>query len=146
LNSSTILRKNLKPYIVSVDYNGAVVGPEEIKQIINGNEHTAKKIKGFRLISYEDKKAHKHLMIAIELHQGQTMTKARTVALLDGIVEQLKLMNLDFKQAYNTALLKPEIKVYSSEEGIFDQAHQKLKNDYVWNIDYERARKERIVS
>jgi hypothetical protein len=40
---------------------------------------------------------------------------------------------------------KPEIRIYEPGEGIFDPAHQKVKNDYVWNIDYDRAKAEGIV-
>lgn len=130
---------------LSVDYNGAVVGPEEIKQIINGNEH-AKKVESFRLISYEDKKAHKHLLIAIELHAGQTMSNSEAQTLLESLIAELKVMNLDFKQACKSAPFKPEIKVYKAGDGIFDQDHQKLKNDYVWNIDYQRAHQEKITA
>jgi hypothetical protein len=46
----------------------------------------------------------------------------------------------------STSPLKPEIRFFQTDEGIFDPAHQKLKNDYVWNIDYERAKKERIAN
>lgn len=130
---------------LSVDYNGAVVGPEEIKQIINESTDFASLIESFRLISYEDKQAHKHLLIAAELREGKKIARAVSDMLLDHIVEQLQVMNLDFKSAHRTAPLKPEIRMYKYAEGIFDQAHQKLKNDYVWNIDYERAKKEGLV-
>jgi phenylacetate-CoA ligase len=131
---------------LSVDYNGAVVGPEEVKQIINANEGYTKKVENFRLISYEDKQAHKHLLIAIELYIDQTMNQHEVQELLEDIVAQLRIMNLDFASAYRSAAFKPEIKLYKSGEGIFDLSHQKLKNDYVWNIDYARAHKEKIVA
>jgi hypothetical protein len=54
-------------------------------------------------------------------------------------------MNLDFKSAHRTSPLKPELRLYKKGTGIFDTAHQKLKNDYVWNIDYKRATKEGIL-
>ncbi|HIA92317.1 TPA: CoF synthetase [Candidatus Saccharibacteria bacterium] len=129
---------------LSVDYNGAVVGPEEVKQIINAHAF-ASKIKGFRLISYEDKTSSKHLMIAVELEEGTKLKKTDQKQLLDEIITQLKIMNLDFKSAYSTAANKPELKAYEYETGIFDVEHQKLKNDYVWNIDYKRAVKEKIL-
>ncbi len=130
---------------LSVDYNGAVVGPEEVKQIINAHKKFAEKIEGFRLISYEDKQSHKHLLIAIELAKDQTIQTVDADALLGHITEQLQVMNLDFKSAHHTAPLKPEMRIYAHGEGIFDPAHQKLKNDYVWNIDYARAQKEGLV-
>lgn len=131
---------------LSVDYNGAVVGPEEIKQIITGDSNYDKKIRGFRLISYEDKQSHKHLMIAIELEDGASMKADENNALLQLIIDRLQVMNLDFKSAYSTSPLKPELKVFGYNEGIFDAKHQKLKNDYVWNIDYTRAKAEGIIT
>lgn len=130
---------------LSVDYNGAVVGPEEVKQIINSDARLGKKVKGFRLISYEDGHSRKHLLIAMELNPDKSMTERESRAALDHIVGQLQVMNLDFKSAHRTAPLKPEIRIYGSEEGIFDAAHQKLKNDYVWNIDHARAKQEGLL-
>ena len=131
---------------LSVDYNGAVVGPEEVKQLLNADHTPAKKVDGFRLISYEDAKAHKHLMFAVELHEGKTMDQRESQDLLDYIVQHLQIMNLDFKSALSTAAFPPELKIYNAGTGIFDVAHQKLKNDYVWNIDYQRAQKEGIIA
>lgn len=130
---------------LSVDYNGAVVGPEEVKQIINSDLYFSSKIEEFRLISYEDKDSHKHLLIAVETREGQNMPEVEAHELLESIIDQLKIMNLDFKSAHRTSPLKPEIRVYKNGEGIFDAAHQKLKNDYVWNIDYARAKKEGLL-
>lgn len=131
---------------LSVDYNGAVVGPEEVKQIINASGKFSDRLNGFRLISYEDKESHKHLMLAAELYEGKPWVKEDGKELLEFIIERLQIMNLDFKSAYSTAVFKPELKVYKAGEGIFDKNHQKLKNDYVWNIDYKRAKEEGILA
>jgi phenylacetate-CoA ligase len=130
---------------LSVDYNGAVVGPEEVKQIITAHKQYDQAIKSFRLVSYEDKQSHKHLLFTVELKDGSHMNHNEAEHLLDHITTQLQVMNLDFKSAHRTAPLKPEIKVYDSGTGIFDAAHTKLKNDYVWNIDYQRAHQEGLV-
>lgn len=130
---------------LSVDYNGAVVGPEEVKQIINGHADYSEKIEGFRLVSYEDKHAHKHLLFAVELKSADKPDKKWSDALLDHIVDQLQANNLDFKSAHRTSPLKPELRLYTHDTGIFDAKHQKLKNDYVWNIDYKRAVQEGLV-
>jgi len=130
---------------LSVDYNGAVVGPEEVKQIINASSDYVHVIDTFRLISYEDKTSRKHLLIAVELSEGKNLTKAEGEKLLEYLVAQLQVLNLDFKSAYSTAQLKPEIQLYKYATGIFDAAHTKLKNDYIWNIDYKRAQDEGII-
>jgi phenylacetate-CoA ligase len=130
---------------LSVDYNGAVVGPEEIKQIISTNKNYSSKIKGFRLISYEDNKSHKHLLFAVELNPDKTMSPKESNELLAYLIDKLQEINLDFKSAHRTSPLKPELKVFKFNQGIFDSAHQKLKNDYVWNIDYHRAKEEKLI-
>lgn len=131
---------------LSVDYYGGVVGPEEIRQIINANEDYKQKVANFRLISYEDNSHQKHLLFALELAKGITITADEKKKLLDIIIDQLFVLNLDFKAGYEMANHKPELRTYAMGEGIFDVAHQKVKNDYVWNIDYDRARDEGIVS
>ena len=131
---------------LSVDYNGAVVGPEEIKQIIGASADFAPLINNFRLISYEDTTSNKHLLFAIELAPSQTMPEASSHKLLEHITEQLQVMNLDFKSALRTSPLKPEIRIYPQGEGVFDPSHDKLKNDYVWNIDRARAKQEGLLS
>lgn len=130
---------------LSVDYNGAVVGPEEIKQIINSSVYQ-NKINNFRLISYEDQKSQKHLLLAVELKKEKHMSVSESKMMLDYIVENLMNINLDFKSAHRTSPNKPEIKLYNFQEDIFNLEHHKLKNDYVWNIDYNRAKQEGIIN
>ena len=130
---------------LSVDYYGGVVGPEEIRQIINDNDDYNKKVANFRLISYEDKSHQKHLLFALEAAAGVHIAAQDEQKLLDVIIDKLLLLNLDFKAGYEMANHKPEIRIYGSGEGIFNPAHQKVKNDYVWNIDYDRAKEEGIV-
>jgi len=130
---------------LSVDYYGGVVGPEEIRQIINANDDYKQKVANFRLISYEDKAHQKHLLFALEAAEGVKISATEKEALLKIIVDQLFVLNLDFKAGYEMADHKPEMRIYAPGEGIFDVAHQKVKNDYVWNIDYSRAKSEGIV-
>ena len=130
---------------LSVDYYGGVVGPEEIRQIINANKDYKEKVANFRLISYEDKSHQKHLLFALELAKDMHIDADEKQKLLDVIINQLFVLNLDFKAGYDMANHKPEIRIYKPAEGIFDPAHQKVKNDYVWNIDYDRAKTEGIV-
>jgi phenylacetate-CoA ligase len=130
---------------LSVDYYGGVVGPEEIRQIINASEDYEQKVANFRLISYEDADHQKHLLFALEAAEGIHIDENEKHKLLKIIVDQLFVLNLDFKAGYEMANHKPEIRVYGPGEGIFDTAHQKVKNDYVWNIDYDRAKSEGIL-
>jgi phenylacetate-CoA ligase len=129
---------------LSVDYNGAVVGPEEVRQIIE-NSDFRDKVNTFRLVSYEDESARKHLLIAVEASPDETLHVHEKEALLARIVTSLQETNLDFKSAHSTAQLKPELKVYEFGKGIFDSEHTKLKNDYIWNIDSARAKREGIL-
>lgn len=129
---------------LSVDYNGAVVGPEEVRQVIEASQFR-EAVNTFRLISYEDEAARKHLLIAVELTAGKTMADSESQSLLDLVVKKLRESNLDFQSAYRTAQLKPEIRVYENLNGIFNAEHTKLKNDYIWNIDSTRAKQEGII-
>ncbi len=131
---------------LSVDYYGGVVGPEEIRQIINDNKDYKEKIANFRLISYEDKTHQKHLLFALELAKDIKIDAKEKQKLLDIILKQLMTLNLDFKAGYDMAKYKPEIRIYKPGQGIFDTHHLKVKNDYVWNIDYARAKEEGIVA
>jgi phenylacetate-CoA ligase len=131
---------------LSVDYNGAVVGPEEVRQVIESDSQFRDVVNTFRLISYEDEHAKKHLMIAIETVRGKTMDANESSRLLDTLISQLKLSNMDFKSALSTAEFAPEVRIFSNQEGIFDADHTKLKNDYIWNIDYKRAKEEGVVT
>ena len=131
---------------LSVDYYGGVVGPEEIRQIVNSDAAYKQKIANFRLISYEDKAHQKHLLFALEAAQDILISSDERQTLLDTIISQLFVLNLDFKAGYDMANHKPEIRIYATGEGIFDSAHQKVKNDYVWNIDYDRAMQEGLIS
>jgi phenylacetate-CoA ligase len=130
---------------LSVDYNGAVVGPEEIRQIIEAHDEYRSKIKTFRLVSYEDKQSRKHLLIALELVEGESLSATMQDKLLEVIIKELQVTNLDFKSALRTAELAPEIRAFEYATGIFDAEHTKLKNDYIWNIDYARAVEEGII-
>lgn len=131
---------------LSVDYNGAVVGPEEIKQIINETPEFSTKIENFRLVNFEDQESHKHLLFAIELAEDTNMSKHESDELLGTIVSKLELMNLDFKSANSTSPIKPTLRLYSYRTGIFNPAYQKLKNDYVWNLDSKRSKEEGLLA
>lgn len=130
---------------LSVDYNGAVVGPEEVRQIIENNHTFRDVVNTFRLISYEDDHARKHLLIAIETQADEKLSTQGADQLLAEIVSELQMNNLDFASAHRTSQLKPEIRIFAYGTGIFDAEHTKLKNDYIWNIDSARARKEGII-
>ena len=130
---------------LSVDYYGGVVGPEEIRQIINASEDYKQKVANFRLISYEDRSHQKHLLFALEVAKDIHIDSEEKRKLLDIIIDQLFILNLDFKAGYEMADHKPELRIYNPGEGIFDASHIKVKNDYVWNIDYDRAKAEGIV-
>lgn len=130
---------------LSVDYYGGVIGPEEIRQIINASQIYKEKIENFRLVSYEDKEHQKHLLFALELAEHATINDTEERQLLSTILDQLFMLNLDFKAGYDMAKHKPELRIYQPGDGIFDESHRKLKNDYVWNIDYERAQTEGIA-
>jgi hypothetical protein len=84
-------------------------------------------------------------LFALELAKHISINAEEKKKLLEIIVDQLFVLNLDFKAGYEMANHKPELRIYKPGEGIFDASHLKVKNDYVWNIDYDRAKAEGIV-
>jgi phenylacetate-CoA ligase len=129
---------------LSLDFYGAVVSPESIRQVLFANPKFAKILHTFRLITYEDKSAHKQLLFAIELkenipHQPADVEKA----MQEQIIEYLKVHNLDFAAAYLVAERTgstPKTKVYPYDQGVFKRVGpQKLKDEYIWSLSYEAA-------
>lgn len=129
---------------LSLDYYGAVINPESIRQTLFAQDNVAELVRTFRLISYEDKDTTKHLQFAIELEEGVAKKAVDEKALKDSIIADLKENNGDFSQALSIAPVKPGMKAYAFEEGPFANS-EKLKNEYIWNLSYNQAKEHGIV-
>lgn len=130
---------------LSLDYYGAVVSPESIKQVIYTNKLFRDKINAFRLVSYEDSGARKNLLFAFELKNGYSDTKGDLAEdLLEKIIDYLNANNLDFKQACSVAeraSMSPKILLSEYNNGMFERkGASKLKNEYIWNLNYSQSK------
>jgi len=130
---------------LSLDFYGAVVSPESIKQVVFSNKDYTDKINAFRLVSYEDGKAHKNLLFTFELKNGyKDNNNALAGEVFKEVIDYLNKNNLDFKQASKVASqagVFPKVLLEEYNQGIFERkGAQKLKNEYIWNLNYEQAK------
>jgi phenylacetate-CoA ligase len=119
---------------MSIDYYGANVTPDSVREILFGIDEVAAKLQSFRLMSYEDKKHNKRMRIAIELNKGQTAKSLDAKKIGDLIFPQLAKANRDFYNAmYKTATPDqyPEITFHEYATGPFEGGDRKLKKEYV---------------
>ncbi len=119
---------------MSIDYYGANVTPDSIRQIIYNIEELAPSFNTFNLVSVEDKKHNKSMVINIELTQNAKKIKFDEKALSSEVFTKLGELNKDFYNAYNnTAPVEshPKVHVYEFGSGPFEGGSRKLKNEYI---------------
>lgn len=119
---------------MSIDYYGANVTPDSIREILFGIERVASKMQSFRLISYEDKKHNKRMQVAIELNQGEKTAGIKPAKIADELFPKLAGINRDFYNAmYKTATKDqyPAVTVHGYGTGPFEGGDRKLKKEYV---------------
>lgn len=126
---------------MSIEYYGAKVTPDSIREILYGVKELTPILNTFRLLSYEDDKHNKRMEIAAELVKGAT-PPTDAAALADAVFRKLGDMNGDFYNAmYRTATPDnmPRLTLYEFESGPFAGGQRKLKNEYVAsNLKYDR--------
>ncbi|HEV7182858.1 MAG TPA: CoF synthetase [Leifsonia sp.] len=122
---------------LSVDYNGAVVAPDALRDVIYGDTGLLQAIENHRLISFEDDNGDRQLHIALQLTEAATI---RGTLDQDGsrerVLHELRRMNGDFNNAILTAPegTLPTVAFYGFRQGPFARDGAKLKNEYVWQL------------
>lgn len=126
---------------LSVDYNGAVVAPDTVRDIINNDESLLEIIENHRLISYEDDKKNKQLHIALQLRDGTTLSKPERKQLAKYMFKEMLRLNRDFNNACKTSKedVWPTLDFYTYRKGPFENDGRKLKNEYVWHLKTEEV-------
>lgn len=121
---------------LSLDYNGAVLSPDTVRDIINSDEALLDIIENHRLISYEDEDKNKQLHIALQLRGDTTLTKSEKRQLSHYMFKEMIRLNKDFKNACKTSKesVLPTMEFYKYRTGPFKSDGKKLKNEYVWNL------------
>ena len=118
---------------MSIDYYGANVTPDSIREILYGITDLAPKLNTFRLMSRENKKHDKEMEIAIELCEGKEDTYDHK-QLADQLLDRLAAVNKDFNNAYRHTATPdqfPKVTIHEYGTGPFEGGQRKLKNEYV---------------
>jgi phenylacetate-CoA ligase len=125
---------------MSIEYYGAKVTPDSIREILYGMEELAPVLSTFRLISDEDANHNKRMKVAIELTAGAVMPDPARIGMK--LFTRLGAVNGDFYNAMNrtaTADNMPTLELHAFETGPFAGGQRKLKNEYVASdLKYDR--------
>lgn len=126
---------------MSIDYYGANVTPDSVREVVYAVEALAPVVNTFRLLSYEDEHATKRMEIACELVEGAALP-ADTEALAGEVFERLAEINGDFLNAWKhtaPADNMPQLTLHPFETGPFAGGQRKLKNEYVaTDVQYDK--------
>lgn len=118
---------------MSIDYYGANVTPDSVREVLFGVEALAPALNTFRLLSYEDEGHTKRMEIAAELVEGAA-PPADPEALAHEVFDRLARINGDFYNAlYRTAQPDnpPRLSLHAFGTGPFAGGQKRLKNEYV---------------
>ncbi len=121
---------------MSIDYNGAVVVPDGLRDVIFGDETLIEVVENHRLISYEDENGDRQFHIAVQLKPNVKQVDVDSRKYGQYIFEQLRELNTDLDHAIITSAdrVLPSIAFYDFHTGPFSEDGKKLKNEYVWTI------------
>jgi phenylacetate-CoA ligase len=126
---------------MSIDYYGANVTPDSVREVIYAVDALAPVANTFRLLSYEDAQANKRMEIAVELAEGAAMPGDRD-ALENEVFERLAAINGDFTNAWKHTAPPdnmPRLTLHPFDTGPFAGGQRKLKNEYVaTDITYDK--------
>ncbi|MFD5599482.1 CoF synthetase [Leucobacter sp. NPDC058333] len=126
---------------LSVDFNGAVIGPDSLRDVINAHETLLAVVENHRLISYEDAHGDRQLHLAIQLIDGADATAVAAAEIPAYIFAELRRANGDFHNAILTSAdaSLPTLAFYPFRTGPFKGDGAKLKNEYVANLSPTEA-------
>ncbi|WP_241983468.1 CoF synthetase [Cryobacterium tagatosivorans] len=122
---------------MSVDYNGAVVAPDALRDVIYTDPVLLRAVANHRLVSFEDELGDKQLHIALQLTEGAGDGSGHDLAAWRAsVVAALRRINGDFNNAILTSAdaTLPTIAFYPWRSGPFAGDGAKLKNEYVWHL------------
>ena len=122
---------------MSIDYNGAVVAPDALRDVIYGDAKLLEAVENHRLISFEDERGDRQLHIALQLTDAPAAAAIDEAAYRTHIVSELRALNGDFNNAILTAPdhTMPTVAFYHHRTGPFSADGRKLKNEYVWQLE-----------
>lgn len=118
---------------MSIDYYGANVTPDSLREVLYAVDTLAPSLNTFRLLSYEDESHTKRMEIAVELADGVAML-VNSGEIAEEVFARLAKINGDFYNAYyNTASRDnmPRLTFHPFGTGPFAGGQAKLKHSYV---------------
>ena len=113
---------------------GCKITPLDIEEIVYNMPELASEINSFSLITYEDGKVNKKLVLAIEFSKGKQIPPAeKTQQLTHDIFEKLKTVNQDYREVSHMipSGSEPQLEIHSFGEGPFAINDIRLKNHYI---------------
>ncbi|SFR76490.1 phenylacetate-CoA ligase [Sphingomonas jatrophae] len=126
---------------MSIDYYGANVTPDSVREVLYGMPALAPVLSTFRLLSYEDETTTKRMEIAVELVEGAPMPPNPEMIEAEAFV-RLTEINADFLNALHRTASPdnpPRLTLHAFGTGPFEGGQRKLKNEYVASdVSYDR--------
>ncbi len=118
---------------LSIDYYGANVTPDSVREILDSVDGLARHLDSFRLISVEDEQHNKTLEIAIELADDADPGHLDPAELADQVFDRLAEVNRDFFNAYRHTATDdqlPRLSLHAAGTGPF-AGSDRIKHQYV---------------
>ena len=130
---------------LSVDYNGAVVPPDGLRDVINADPELLDAAESHRLISFEDVAGDRQLHLAVQLADGRAV--ADPAAAARRLVTGMRRANGDLHNAIRTSApgTEPTVGFYPYRTGVFAEDGARLKNEYAYLRGTEFAGKAVIL-
>jgi phenylacetate-CoA ligase len=126
----------------SLDYYGAVVTPDGLREALYAESELAGSMREFRLVGYEDERATPRLVFAVELQPGRSRDDLDERALATSVARCMGERNGDFANACRVAAAdaRPRMVLFAAGTGPFADAAM-LKYRYVSRLDHVEARR-----
>ena len=123
----------------SVDYNGAVVPPDGVRDAVAGDAELVEAVENHRVVSFEDRAGDRRLHLALQLADGRAL--ADPAAAAHRLLVAMRRANRDLDNAIRTSSpgTEPTVGVYPFRTGVFAGDGGRLKNEYVWILDAAEA-------
>jgi len=126
---------------LSLDYYGAVVTPDAVRELLYEDAALAPQLRAFRLVGYEDVAAAPRLLLAVELRPGADPGDLDEARIGRQVLDRLAEVNGDFASARRIAApgAAPVLRLFAAGEGPFAQGGGALKHQHVWRLDHPAA-------
>lgn len=117
---------------MAVSFYGCKITPNDIQDIIFKDPELAQQINSFSLITVEDKKVNKKLILALEMNKDKKPL-SQVEKLRANIFEMLKVVNQDYRESSKMIPkdLEPQLEIYAFEQGPFAVNDIRLKKHYI---------------